>query len=236
MLRKSTIETNIRIPIGVAVFFLGVSGIYGQNTKGKKDSLQEKEIDEVVVVAYGKAKRSSYTGSVATISSDKISSRPVTNITKALEGQVPGLQAVSSSGQPGSEATIRIRGVGSISASSAPLYVVDGIPYDGNINAISPNDIESVSVLKDATASALYGSRGANGIIVITTKSGKKGESRINFNISQGFSGRAVEDYKQVNTDQYFQLYWEALRNGYVSSKISQSQAAQMATDNLITN
>lgn len=236
MLRKSAIEANIRIPIGVAVFFLGVSGIYGQNTKGKKDSLREKEIDEVVVVAYGKAKRSSYTGSVATVSGSKIETRPITNITKALEGQVPGLQAVSASGQPGETAAIRIRGIGSISASSSPLYVVDGIPYDGNINAINPNDVESISVLKDATASALYGSRGANGIIVITTKSGKKGESKINFNISQGFSGRAVKDYKQVNTDQYFQLYWEALRNGYVSPKISQSQAAQMATDNLISS
>ena len=98
MFIKSAIEANIRIPIGVAVFFLGVSGIYGQNTKGKKDSLREKEIDEVVVVAYGKAKRSSYTGSVATVSGSKIETRPITNITKALEGQVPGLQAVSASG------------------------------------------------------------------------------------------------------------------------------------------
>lgn len=81
---------------------------------------------------------------------------------------------MSASGQPGETAAIRIRGIGSISASSSPLYVVDGIPYDGNINAINPNDVESISVLKDATASALYGSRGANGIIVITTKSGKK--------------------------------------------------------------
>ena len=147
MLRKSAIEANIRIPIGVAVFFLGVSGIYGQNTKGKKDSLREKEIDEVVVVAYGKAKRSSYTGSVATVSGSKIETRPITNITKALEGQVPGLQAVSASGQPGETAAIRIRGIGSISASSSPLYVVDGIPYDGNINAINPNDVESISVM-----------------------------------------------------------------------------------------
>lgn len=189
MLRKSAIEANIRIPIGVAVFFLGVSGIYGQNTKGKKDSLREKEIDEVVVVAYGKAKRSSYTGSVATVSGSKIETRPITNITKALEGQVPGLQAVSASGQPGETAAIRIRGIGSISASSSPLYVVDGIPYDGNINAINPNDVESISVLKDATASALYGSRGANGIIVITTKSGKKENLKLISTLARDFPG-----------------------------------------------
>lgn len=233
MISKNLINSKVWIP-SVAVFFLGIIGVQAQESKPKKDTINEKEIDEVVVIAYGKAKRTSYTGSVATISSDKINNRPVTNITKALEGQVPGVQAVSASGQPGAAASVRIRGVGSISASSDPLYVVDGIPFDGNINSISPNDIESISVLKDATASSLYGSRGANGIIIITTKSGKKGESRVNFNISQGFSSRAVKDYKQVSTDQYFQLYWEALRNGYKSDKISLQQAGQMASDNLV--
>lgn len=217
-----------------ALFFLGINSIEAQQSK-KVDSVTVKDIDEVVVVAYGKAKKSSYTGSVATISADKIDLRPVSNITKALEGQVAGVQAVSSSGQPGSAAAVRIRGIGSVSASSSPLYVVDGIPYDGNLNALSPNDIESISVLKDATASALYGSRGANGVIIVTTKSGKKGQSKIDLNISQGFSGRAVKDYKQVNTDQYFELYWEALRNGYLSPQIGAAQAAQMATDNLVS-
>ena len=234
MINKYLFNSKVWIP-PVAAFFLGVASVNGQTSKPKKDTLREKEIDEVVVVAYGKAKRNSYTGSVATISSDKINDRPVTNITKALEGQVAGIQTTSSSGQPGAVATIRIRGIGSVSASSDPLYVVDGIPFDGNLNAISPADIESISVLKDATASALYGSRGANGIIIITTKSGKKGESKVNLNISQGFSGRAVKDYEQVNTDQYFQLYWEALRNGYKSDKISSQQAAQMASDNLVS-
>ncbi|REC80176.1 SusC/RagA family protein [Chryseobacterium elymi] len=234
MISKNLINSKIWIP-PVAVFFLGIISVHAQEAKPRKDTISEKEIDEVVVIAYGKAKRTSYTGSVATISSDKINNRPVTNITKALEGQVPGVQAISASGQPGSTASVRIRGVGSISASSDPLYVVDGIPFDGNINSISPNDIESISVLKDATASSLYGSRGANGIIIITTKSGKKGESRVNFNISQGFSSRAVKDYKQVSTDEYFQLYWEALRNGYKSGQITSQQAAQMASDNLTT-
>ena len=232
MINKNLINSKIWIP-PVAVFFLGIINVNGQETK--KDTLREQEIDEVVVVAYGKAKKTSFTGSVATISSEKINNRPVTNITKALEGQVPGLQAVSSSGQPGATASIRIRGIGSVSASSNPLFVVDGLPFDGNINSISPNDIESISVLKDATASSLYGSRAANGVIIVTTKSGKKGESKVNFNISQGFSSRAVKDYEQVNTDQYFQLYWEALRNGYKSSQVSSQQAAQMASDNLVS-
>lgn len=232
MINKNLINSKILIP-PVAVFFLGIISVKGQGIK--KDTLREREIDEVVVVAYGKAKKNSYTGSVGTISNKKINNRPVTNITKALEGQVAGLQAVSSSGQPGSVASVRIRGIGSVSGSSEPLYVVDGIPFDGNINSISPNDIESISVLKDATASALYGSRGANGVIMITTKSGKKGESRINFNMSQGFSSRAVKDYKQVSTDQYFELYWEALRNGYVANQIAPQQAAQMASDALVS-
>lgn len=231
MIGKNSFKLKLLTP-PIAVFFLGITSVYGQETK--KDTLREKEIDEVVVVAYGQAKRNSYTGSVATISSDKINNRPVTNITKALEGQVAGLQAVSASGQPGSIASVRIRGIGSVSASSEPLYVIDGLPFDGNINTISPNDIVSISVLKDASASALYGSRGANGVIIITTKSGKKGESVINFNISQGISSRAVKDYKQVSTDQYFELYWEAMRNGFVANKIAPQQAAQMATDGIV--
>lgn len=231
MINKDSINLKFLTP-PIAAFFLGITSVYGQEVK--KDTINEKEIDEVVVVAYGQAKRNSYTGSVATISSDKINNRPVTNITKALEGQVAGLQAVSASGQPGAVASVRIRGIGSVSASSEPLYVVDGLPFDGNINTISPNDIVSISVLKDASASALYGSRGANGVIIITTKSGKKGESIVNFNISQGISSRAVKDYKQVSTDQYFELYWEAMRNGFIANKIAPQQAAQMATDGIV--
>ncbi|ULT27118.1 TonB-dependent receptor plug domain-containing protein [Sphingobacterium sp. E70] len=121
------------------------------------------DLEEVVVVAYGTSKRSNITGSVSTVSSKAIENRQVSNITKALEGQVPGLQSVASSGQPGTEATIRIRGIGSINASSAPLIVLDGNPYAGDINSINPNDIQSISVLKDAASSALYGSRGLTG-------------------------------------------------------------------------
>ncbi|MGK9117676.1 SusC/RagA family TonB-linked outer membrane protein [Olivibacter jilunii] len=195
------------------------------------------DLNEVVVVAYGTAKRSSFTGSVAAISQDKIANRQVSSVSKALQGQVPGLQSVSSSGQPGTDAEIRIRGIGSINASSAPLYVVDGNPYSGDINAINPNDIKSVSVLKDAAASALYGSRGANGVIIITTKEGlKDGKTTINFNFTQGISDRAVKDYEQVSTNQYFELYWEALRNKNLSNGLAAEQAAQNASNQLLTD
>ncbi|WP_270088130.1 SusC/RagA family TonB-linked outer membrane protein [Sphingobacterium sp. SYP-B4668] len=196
----------------------------------------DRSLDEVVVVAYGTAKRANFTGSVSTISAENINNRPVSSVSKALEGQVPGLQSVSSSGQPGTDATIRIRGIGSINASSAPLYVVDGNPYNGDINAINQSDIQSISVLKDAAASALYGSRGANGVIIITTKNGAKGDTRINFSLNQGFSNRAVKDYEKVNTDQYFELYWEALRNRNVANKMSAEQAAATASRQLVTN
>lgn len=127
-------------------------------------------LDEVVVVAYGTAKKESFTGSAEIIKNEKIEKRTVANVSKALDGLVAGVQTTSGSGQPGSGSSVVIRGFGSIKASQNPLYVVDGIPYDGNINAINPNDIESMTVLKDASAGALYGSRGANGVVMITTK------------------------------------------------------------------
>lgn len=195
------------------------------------------DLDEVVVVAYGTSKRSNITGSVSTVSSKAIENRQVSSISKALEGQVPGLQSVASSGQPGTDATIRIRGIGSINASSSPLIVLDGNPYAGDINSINPNDIQSISVLKDAASSALYGSRGANGVIIITTKSGKaSGDTKINLNFTQGYSGRAVKDYEQVTTDEYFQLYWEALRNKNLSNGLNAAQAAANASRTLLVD
>ncbi|MFD2600070.1 SusC/RagA family TonB-linked outer membrane protein [Sphingobacterium corticis] len=196
-----------------------------------------RDLGEVVVVAYGTSRRENITGSVSTISNKQLENRQVSNITKALEGQVPGLTAVSASGQPGTNATVRIRGIGSINASSNPLYVVDGNPYSGDINAINQNDIESISVLKDAASSALYGSRGANGVIIITTKKGRAGEQAlINLNVTKGISNRAVSDYAQLSTDDYFQLYWEALRNKNLSSGLAPDVAARNASANLITD
>jgi len=147
-----------------------------------------KAIDEVLVVAYGTAKKESFTGSAAVIKSENLEKRVVSNVSKALDGQVAGVQTTSGSGQPGSEATVAIRGFGSISASSSPLYVVDGIAYSGSISAINPDDIESITVLKDASAGALYGARGANGVIVINTKRGREGNVEVNFKATLGVS------------------------------------------------
>lgn len=192
-------------------------------------------IDEVVVVAYGTANKSSFTGSVAQIKKDQIEKLQVGSVSKALQGLAPGVQSVSASGQPGTDATIRIRGIGSIYASSEPLYVVDGIPFSGNINSINPTDIESISVLKDASSSALYGSRGANGVVIITTKQGSRNkDANIQVNLQQGISNRAVDDYKHVSTDQYFQLYWEALRNKEVNQGATRDAAAATASQRVV--
>jgi TonB-linked SusC/RagA family outer membrane protein len=194
-------------------------------------------LDEVVAVAYTTVKRSGYPGAVTTISSDKVNNRLTPNITNALQGLAPGIQTTSANGQPGNSSTIRIRGVGSINASSAPLFVVDGAPYEGDINALDPADIATISILKDATAANLYGSRAANGVILITTKQGKKGaDVAINATINQGWSSRAVKDYDKLGTDQYFELYWEALRNKGLTNGQTPAQAAATASSRVVAN
>ncbi len=193
-------------------------------------------LEEVVAVAYTTVKRSGYPGAVTSISSDKINNRLTPNITNALQGLAPGIQTTSANGQPGNSSTIRIRGVGSINASSAPLFVVDGAPYEGDINALDPADIAAISILKDATAANLYGSRAANGVIIITTKQGKKGDAVINATLNQGWGSRAVKDYDKLGTDQYFELYWEALRNKALSNGQTDAQAAATASSALVSN
>ena len=173
-------------------------------------------LDEVLVVAYGTAKKSSFTGSAQSVGGEKIELRPITNVAKGLEGQVSGVQMTSGSGQPGSSPNIRIRGYGSINASSAPLYVVDGVPYDGNLSSLNPADIESMTVLKDASAGALYGARGANGVVMITTKKGKEGKAQVTWRSTAGWSNRALPKYELVDQKEYVQLTYEGLRNGYV--------------------
>lgn len=154
---------------------------------------ETKAMDEVIVVAYGTQKKSSFTGSAQTVGSEDIELRPVTSVTKALEGNVSGVQMTSGSGQPGSSPSIRIRGFGSINASNEPLYVVDGIPYDGSLATINPSDIETLTVLKDASASALYGARGANGVVMITTKKGKEGKVNVTLRSNVGWTSRALK-------------------------------------------
>ncbi len=187
-----------------------------------------KALSEVVVVAYGNQKKESITGSVAVIGSEQLQTRLATNISQALAGAAPGISATSGNGQPGSSAAIRIRGFGSVNASNSPLYVVDGFPYEGFIGDLNTNDIESITLLKDASSTALYGARAANGVVMITTKKGKKGAPKINITASTGISQRGIAEYDRVGTLDYYPVMWQALRNSlmYPASGTGQTEAA----------
>ena len=200
--------------------------------------LQEEALvlDDVMVVAYGTAKKESFTGSASVVKGNDLEKRPVGNLTKSFEGTVAGVQVTSGGGQPGEGASIMVRGVGSVNASSSPLYVVDGVPYDGAISSINPADIETMTVLKDASAGALYGARGANGVIVITTKKGSSDRVNINYKGNFGIASRALPRYDLVGMSDYIELTYEALFNSarYSESKgMDDESAAAYAASHL---
>jgi TonB-linked SusC/RagA family outer membrane protein len=195
------------------------------------------DMNEVVVVAYGTQKRESITGSIATIGAKQLENRLTTNITQALAGAAPGIATTTGNGQPGSSAAIRIRGFGSVNAGSSPLFVVDGFPYEGFIGDLNTNDIESISLLKDASSTALYGARAANGVVLITTKKGKTAEPRVNINATTGFSQRGISEYDMVGINDYYPAMWRALKNSlqYPASGtgLTEAAAAQQATNTI---
>ncbi|MET0635924.1 MAG: SusC/RagA family TonB-linked outer membrane protein [Chitinophagaceae bacterium] len=193
-----------------------------------------RDLSEVVVtVPYGSIKKTAFTGSESTISAVQIQRQQVTSITKAFEGLAAGVVTSTGTGAPGTGAAVTIRGIGSFAANSGPLYVLDGAPYFGPITAISTDDIESVTFLKDAAASALYGSRAANGVIMINTKRGKRGRSSVTATVRQGYMDRAVPEYDRVGQAQYYELSWEAIRNKYVAAGESATAAGIRATNEL---
>ena len=176
-------------------------------------------LDDVVVVAYGTAKKSAFTGSASVVKAETIEKRQVSNITNALTGAIAGVQITSSNGQPGVSATVRVRGVGSLNAGNDPLYVVDGMPFDGDISSINPADIENMSVLKDAAASALYGARGANGVIMVTTKKGNSGNARVSFDAKWGINERQIGKYDVMeSSNQYMETLYKSFYNAGIYS------------------
>ena len=190
-------------------------------------------LEDVLVVAYGTAKKESFTGSAQTIKSEKIEKRTVANVTKALDGMAAGVQTTSGSGQPGAGASVIIRGFGSINASTSPLYVVDGVPYDGAINALNPNDIESMTVIKDASAGALFGARGANGVVIITTKRGGEGVATVNFKGNWGVSSRAVPRYETMDAYQWTEDVYYMYKNDNLAAGYSPLIAGQKAAQQM---
>ena len=196
--------------------FLGMETVEAAAQNGMHVVLKSssKDLDEVLVVAYGTAKKGTFTGSAAVLDADKIEKMQASNITKSLSGLIAGVQVTSNNGQPGVSATVRVRGIGSINASTAPLYIVDGVPFDGEISSINQNDIESITVLKDAASTALYGARGANGIIMITTKKGHVGKAVVNAEARWGVNSRAIGNYDVITSPaEYLEKEWAAIYN-----------------------
>lgn len=188
--------------------------------------------DDVLVVAYGTANREEFVGSATQISARNFEKREITSVTQIVEGASPGVLISPGSGQPGSSPNIRIRGIGSVGSSNAPLIVVDGSIYSGQLASINPNDIESLSILKDAASTSLYGSGAANGVIMITTKEGRQNGGQVTINLSQGVVGRSVPEYDRVDARGYYPLFWEGLKNQKVySGGLDEQQAAQEASD-----
>lgn len=183
-------------------------------------------LDDVVVVAYGTASKESLTGSVAVVNSEEIGKRPVTSVTAALEGNAPGVQVYNSTGSPGSNPSILIRGINTVNGVTSPLYVVDGVVFTGGMADLNPNDVESISVLKDAASCALYGAKGANGVILVTTKRAKNvGVVDVTLSVKQGMYTRGLPFYDRVSLNEYMETALQAGVYGRMSGNASLSKA-----------
>ncbi len=209
---------KMKLILTTAVLFF-VGGHVVEAQKAKHDTIpQDTKIDEIVVVAYGSQKRETMVGSNTEVKAKQFADRPITSIGQALDGASAGVKVSTGTGQPGSSPSIQIRGIGSYGISTSPLYVVDGTIYTGSLAAINPNDIASFNILKDAASTSLYGSAAANGVVLITTKSGRKGKDAFNFSMSTGAVGRSIPEYNRVDVYQYYPLIWESIRNGRMTS------------------
>lgn len=193
-------------------------------------------LNQVIVTAYGSQTKREITGSVTSVEADDIAKVQTSNVVQGLTGKIAGVQIFAQDGQPGEAPSIRFRGIGSINASSEPLYVVDGVPFNGNINSIAPQDIESMTFLKDASANALYGSRGANGVIIVTTKKGKKQGVEVMLDVKIGRNSRMVDDY-DVITDpgQYYEVWYDRNRIGLINQGTDPTEAAAIAAAEVVS-
>ena len=193
-----------------------------------------KAIDDVIVVAFGTAKKEAFTGSATVLKSDDIAKTQQSNVAQALAGKVAGVQLTNTSGQPGKSPEIRIRGFSSLNAGNSPLWIVDGMPYSGDLNNLNPSDVESMTVLKDAASNSLYGARGANGVVMITTKKAKSKEAVVSVDAKWGVNSRAVRDYEYItNPAQFYETHYGALKNYYLDSDMTLAEAHAKANRNL---
>lgn len=232
----------ISVPDGasITVSFLG----YKEQTKAVNGSsvinfiLEEDSsyLDEITVVAFGTKRKQDLVGSVSSVNPSIIKNTQASSVSNALEGAVAGLQVVSSTGQPGTDASIYVRGIGSLSASNTALIVVDGVPFNGRLSDINPTDIESITVSKDAVSNSLYGSRAAGGVVMVTTKTGKKDKIAVTFNGTWGVTNRAYKDYDYVtDPGEFYRLTWYGIRNTEWASGASLEDAALTASQTLLS-
>jgi TonB-linked SusC/RagA family outer membrane protein len=190
----------------------------------------------VVVVAYGTQKKTSLTGAIQEVKSEEILMRPTSSVASALEGMVTGVQVNSTYGVPGEDPAIRIRGIGTVNGSSSPLYILDGVPYGGNISDLNPQDIESMSVLKDAASAALYGNRASNGVILITTKKGKQGKLNMNADIKIGTYSRGIPEYETMGVNQWMEAQWLNMKNNRISAMMNEATPEGMTKEQYIAS
>lgn len=217
--------------------YLGMKSVSAKAFGNMKVTLvsEDRQLDEVIVVAYGEQKKSSFTGSAGVVGNEQISKRQVNNVVDALNGQVAGVQMINTSGDPNSTPTIRIRGISSINAGKDPLIVVDGSPYYGSWNDINPADVASITVLKDAASNALYGARGANGVIMITTKRPQQGKTIVTLDAKWGSNSRASQFYETINDPgQYYEAHYAALKNYNLYTLGKSAYEAHVAANNAI--
>jgi len=193
-------------------------------------------LEEVMVVAYGTATKTSFTGSAGKISGEKIQLIPNSNPLNTLNGSTPGIRLTSALGQPGANSTITIRGIGSINGNIDPLIVMDGIIYSGILSNIPAGDIESITVLKDAASTALYGARAANGVIMVTTKQGKSEKATINVKVSTGWVTREYKDYETMGIKDYMETYWRLYYNNHILNGVTPEDAARRASNVVATS
>ena len=193
------------------------------------------QLDEVVVTGFGEQSKKSFAGSAKVVEGENISQKSFTNVSQALAGEVAGVSVFNTSGQPGSVSTIRIRGFGSVNGSQAPLYIVDNAPFGGSLNDINPNDIKSVTVLKDASATSLYGAKGANGVIVITTKRGKDNGNSVNVQVKSGTNYQGIGRYETIRSpEEYIGIAWDGVyQRGLILNDGDQAAAVAFANANL---
>ena len=231
---------EMEVPESVKTLVVSFVGMATQEVAAGKNikvvmSENSEVIQEVVVTGYGTVAKGAYAGSAQAVKAEDIEKKNPSDITKALAGEVAGVQVVTSSGQPGTVASIHIRGIGSLSASSEPLYVVDGIPLEaGSISSIDPGDIASTTILKDATATSLYGSRGANGVVLITTKKGSSNgdEGKIEVDIKAGANMRLLPMYDVIDSpEDYIVLCWQSLYNQARLSKTTTGAITEANTN-----